>query len=35
LSDRPLNHQEVLDMSNVVGATFERVVREFVRELAI
>ena len=34
LSDKPLCHQEVLDISKTVGESFERVVREFVSRLA-
>jgi purine-nucleoside phosphorylase len=35
ISDKPLSHQEVLDLSKTAGPAFERVVREFVKGLTI
>jgi purine-nucleoside phosphorylase len=35
ISDKPLAHQEVLDMSEAIGSSFEGVVREFLRDLEI
>jgi purine-nucleoside phosphorylase len=33
--NQPLNHQEVLDISKIAGAGFERVIREFVRNFEL
>lgn len=33
--DRAIDHTDVLDISNTISATFESVVREFVRELVV
>jgi purine-nucleoside phosphorylase len=35
ISEKPLAHQEVLDMSNTIGESFGRVVRGFVGALAL
>jgi purine-nucleoside phosphorylase len=35
ISNKPLSHQDVLDLSKTTGPAFERVVREFVKGLAI
>jgi purine-nucleoside phosphorylase len=35
ISNKPLNHQEVLDLSKTAGPVFERIVREFVKGLAM